>query len=85
MNNKGADQTARMHRLVCACFVRKPPKTGFLASRPILVQVSHRLEKYLNLWDCLEMSLKLKFALKSTGKALKSIEKSLSSTIFCST
>ena len=31
-NNKGADQTARM---VCACVVRKPPKTGFLASRPI--------------------------------------------------
>ena len=35
-NNKGADQTARMRRLVCACVVRKPPKTGFLASRPIL-------------------------------------------------
>ena len=34
-NNKGADQTARMRRLVCACVVRKPPKTGFLASRPI--------------------------------------------------
>ena len=34
-NNKGADQTARMRRLVCACVVRKPPKTGFLASCPI--------------------------------------------------
>ena len=34
-NNKGADQTARMGRLVCACVVRKPPKTGFLASGPI--------------------------------------------------
>ena len=33
-NNKGADQTARMRRLVCACVVRKPPKSGFLASRP---------------------------------------------------
>ena len=33
---KGADQTARMRRLVCACVVHKPPKTGFLASRPIL-------------------------------------------------
>ena len=33
-NNKGADQTARMRRLVCACVVRKPPKTGFLATRP---------------------------------------------------
>ena len=36
-NNKGADQTARMRRLVCACVVRKPPKTGFLASRPMYV------------------------------------------------
>ena len=35
MNNKGADQIARMRRLVCACVVRKPPKTGFLLSRPI--------------------------------------------------
>ena len=34
-NNKGADQTARMRRLVCAFVVRKPPKTGFFASRPI--------------------------------------------------
>ena len=32
--NKGADQTARMRRLVCAFVVRKPPKTGFLATRP---------------------------------------------------
>ena len=36
MKNKGADQTARMCRLVCACVVRKPLKSGFLASRPIL-------------------------------------------------
>ena len=34
-NNKGADQTARMCRLVCACVFRKPLKTGFLTSRPI--------------------------------------------------
>ena len=33
-NNKGADQTARMRRLVCAIVFRKPPKTGFLMSRP---------------------------------------------------
>ena len=33
-NNKGADQTARMRRLVCAFVVRKPPKTGFLATGP---------------------------------------------------
>ena len=34
MNNKGADQTARMHRLVCAFVVLKPLKTGFLAMGP---------------------------------------------------
>ena len=34
-NNKGAEQTARMRRLVRACVVGKPPKTGFLMSRPI--------------------------------------------------
>ena len=33
-NNKGADQTARMRRLICACVVCKPRKTGFLTSRP---------------------------------------------------
>ena len=39
------------------------------------VEGSHRLEKYLNIQDCLEKSLKIKFALKSTlkhSKALKS-------------
>ena len=40
-NNKGADQTARMRRLACDCVVRKPPKTGFLASRPILSLSDH--------------------------------------------
>ena len=39
MNNKGADQTARMRRLVCAFVVRTTLKTGFLASRPILSRV----------------------------------------------
>ena len=41
-NNKGADQTARMRSLVCAFVVRKPRKTGFLATRPIL---GHRFKK----------------------------------------
>ena len=48
-------------------------------------QGSHRLEKYLNLDAFLEKSLKIKSALKSTGKSLKSLEKSLNSTIFCRT
>ena len=30
------------------------------------IQGSHRLEKYLNIQVCLEKSLKIKFALKST-------------------
>ena len=33
-NNKGADQTARLRRLVCAFVMCKPPKTDFLATRP---------------------------------------------------
>ena len=39
MKNKGADQTVPMCRLVCAFAVCKPPKTGFLASRPILTSM----------------------------------------------
>ena len=38
------------------------------------IQGSHRLEKYLNIQDCLEKSLKIKFALKSNGKTLKVLE-----------
>ena len=42
-----------------------------------------RLEKYLNLECFLEKSLKIKSALESTGKPLKSLGKSFNSTIFC--
>ena len=42
----------------------------------------HRLEKYLNIQGCLEKSLKIKFALKSTLKTLKGLEKSLNFTIY---
>ena len=48
-------------------------------------QGSHRLEKYLNLESFHKKSLKIKSALKSTGKSLKSLEKSLNSTFFCRT
>ena len=48
----------------------------------MLPQGLHRLEKYLNLNGFLEKSLKIKSALKTTGKSLKSLEKSLNSTIF---
>ena len=47
----------------------------------MLPQGLHRLETYLNLEGFLEKSLKIKSALKSTGKSLKSLEKSLNSTI----
>ena len=46
---------------------------------------SHMLEKYLNSEGLLEKSLKIKSALKSTGKSLKGLEKSLNYTIFCQT
>ena len=41
------------------------------------------LEKYLNLEGSLEKYLKIKSALKSTGKSLKCLEKSLNSSISC--
>ena len=47
------------------------------------VQGSHRLEKYLNLVGFLEKSLKINYALKSTGKSLEGLEKFLNSSIFC--
>ena len=49
------------------------------------MQGSHGFEKYLNLEGFLEKSLKIKSALKSTGKLLDSLEKSLNFTIFCRT
>ena len=48
-------------------------------------QGSHRLEKYLSLEGFLEKSLKINSALKSTGKSLNSLEKSMNSTIFFKT
>ena len=45
-NNKGADQTAWMRRLVCTCVVRKPPETGFLTSRPIFcLDMTKRIQR----------------------------------------
>ena len=45
MNNKDADQTAGMRRLVCGLVVRKPLKTGFLTSRPILYSIKATKEQ----------------------------------------
>ena len=41
-------------------------RSNFSISRQIVSQGSHRLEKHLNIQECLEKSLKIKFALKST-------------------
>ena len=35
--------------------------------KSVNIQGSHRLEKYLNTQDCLEKSLKIKFALKKSS------------------
>ena len=43
-NNKGADQTARMRRLVCVFIVHKSSKTGFLALRAICKRGLHYLD-----------------------------------------
>ena len=48
-------------------------------------QGSHWLEKYLNLEGFFEKSVKIKYALKSIWKSLKSLEKSLNSSILCRT
>ena len=45
-NNKGADQTARMRRLVCAFVVRKPPMSGFLVPVESLNVLEHILHLY---------------------------------------
>ena len=55
------------------------------SNKTMLNQGLHRLEKYLNLEGFLEKPLKIKSALKSTEKSLKSFEKSLNSTILCRT
>ena len=66
-------------------FTDKHWEDSSLTKLKTVQQGSHRLEKYLNLEGFLKKSLKIKSALKSTGKSLKSLEKSLNSTIICRT
>ena len=54
-----------------------------IPSMQMFKQVSHRLEKHLNLEGFLEKSLKIKYALQSAGKSCKGLEKSLNFSIFC--
>ena len=62
-----------------------PEADGILTKNNISLhpQSSHRLDKYLNLDGFLVKSLKVQSVLKGTGKSLKSLEKSLNTTIFC--
>ena len=57
-NNKGADQSARMRRLVCAFVGCQPPKTGFLASWPLMMAV---LSRDALIYECMYYSLVLEF------------------------
>ena len=80
--------TSDEHITVVESLKRYNPDGAILVTTPqvmssCLLQGFHRLEKYLNLEGFLEKSLKIKSALKSTGKTLKSLEKSLNFTIFC--
>ena len=52
----------------CSLFVKVPGHQYPKMKRVNIMQGSYRLEKYLNIQDCLETSLKMKFALKSTWK-----------------
>ena len=64
----GGILSVSLTQMIPFCLTKVPPR---------LRQGSHRLEKYLNLECFLEKSLKIKYALKSTGKSLRGLEKSL--------
>ena len=83
-----ANMEAELHRHIEKMYEYDPETLHALQQEPMeltsgMVQGWHRLEKYLNLEGILEKSLKIKFALKSTEKSLKSLEKFVNSTIFC--
>ena len=62
MNNKGADQSARMCRLVCTFVIHKPLKTDFLELRPIY---EHILDKWI---------FSMKFYIVKSGWSISFIE-----------
>ena len=61
---------------------RKVRKKSKNKKKNIFFHGSHRLEKYLNSEGFFEKSLKIKYAIKSTGKSLKGLEKCLNSSFF---
>ena len=60
-NNKDADQTARIHRLICAFDVSKQP-SGFLASRPNHVNQSILIKEMQQIAETVLNSLFLVFS-----------------------
>ena len=56
MDNKGAEQSARMRKLVCAFVVVKFLKTGFLTSRPINKDDVHNISKTITKKEDLKCS-----------------------------
>ena len=75
----------RMRRLVCACVVRKPRKTGFLASRPMLyvpkLHVYITIHYYKVFWSSLGIGI-LNLNLKDQGTIKPRINPSPAN-IFC--
>ena len=64
--------------LVCACAVPKPPKTGFLVSRPFIIlvyfQLTQQLEDIKKVVDGKEADIaKLKTTLDQSGKEMKQL------------
>ena len=76
--NPGLINTFAIHYLESSC------QTWYMQFFNTL-QGLHRLEKYLNMKNFREKSLKIKYALKSTGESLKGLEKCLNFTLFCNT
>ena len=54
------------HKQFLVCDVIWDRLYGFKITPEFIYQGSYRLEKYLNIQDCLEKSLKIQFALKNT-------------------
>ena len=78
----GAFCSTKEHSAVLLTCIKVPHgfwTFSFVDFQWLLLQGSHRLEKCLNLEGFLEESLNIKSAIKSTGKSLKSLEKSLNS------
>ena len=72
---------------VCQAYEMTPEGNEFICSHQLQYKQRVRtgLKKYLNLEGFFEKSLKIKYSLKSTGKSLKCLEKTLNSSIFCRT